>query len=322
MREPVIKVHGAFKRYGAIRAVDGIDLDVQEGEVYGLIGHNGAGKSTLIRIMLGLIKPDAGEVHIMGRTTGGEDFRDVRRRVGYMPENVILYDNLSGLETMRFFAGLKGADPKTCVVLLEKVGLGDALHRPVRGYSKGMRQRLGFAQALLGNPRLLFLDEPTAGLDPGGVRDFYKILAELKQQGVTVVLSSHNLAEIQDRLDRLALIRLGSLQATGTVQNLREALTLPVQVSLRFSAGGESNIRASLSRFPECALKLNGTDGSVECARAHKMEVLAALMALPEIIDVHIHEPSLADVYLGYAENSFNGNNHAGNASACHPERM
>lgn len=311
MREPVIKVRGALKRYGAIRAVDGINLDVQEGEVYGLIGHNGAGKSTLIKIMLGLIRPDAGTVHIMDRATGGEDFRDVRRCVGYLPENVILYDNLSGLETMRFFAGLKGADAKTCVVLLEKVGLGDALQRPVRGYSKGMRQRLGFAQALLGNPRLLFLDEPTAGLDPGGVREFYAILAELKQQGVTVVLSSHNLAEIQNRLDRVALIRLGSLQATGTVQSLREALTLPVQVRLRFLPGGESNIRASLSRFSECALKLDGTGGSVECARTQKMEVLAALMALPEIIDVHIREPSLEDVYLGYTENSFNGNNHA-----------
>jgi len=311
LREPVIKVRGALKRYGAIRAVDGINLDVQEGEVYGLIGHNGAGKSTLIKIMLGLIRPDAGTVHIMDRATGGEDFRDVRRCVGYLPENVILYDNLSGLETMRFFAGLKGADAKTCVVLLEKVGLGDALQRPVRGYSKGMRQRLGFAQALLGNPRLLFLDEPTAGLDPGGVREFYAILAELKQQGVTVVLSSHNLAEIQNRLDRVALIRLGSLQATGTVQSLREALTLPVQVRLRFLPGGESNIRASLSRFSECALKLDGTGGSVECARTQKMEVLAALMALPEIIDVHIREPSLEDVYLGYTENSFNGNNHA-----------
>lgn len=309
MREPVIKVRGALKRYGAIRAVDGIDLDVQEGEVYGLIGHNGAGKSTLIKIMLGLVKPDAGEVHIMGRPARGEDFRDVRRRIGYMPENVIFYDNLSGLETMRFFAGLKGADLKTCVVLLEKAGLGDALKRPVRGYSKGMRQRLGFAQALLGNPRLLFLDEPTAGLDPGGVREFYEILAELKQQGVTVVLSSHNLAEIQDRLDRLALIQLGSLQATGTVQSLREALTLPVQVRLRFSAGGETALRTVLSRFPECPLQLDGDEGTVACARRQKMEILAALMALPEIIDVHIREPSLADVYLGYAENSTNGNN-------------
>src|SRR3990172_5355082 len=104
LREPVIKVHGALKR-------------------------------TLIRIMLGLIKPDAGEMHIMGREARGEDFRDVRRSIGYLPENVIFYDNLSGLETMRFFAGLKGADPKTCVVLLAKVGLGDARERPVRGHS-------------------------------------------------------------------------------------------------------------------------------------------------------------------------------------------
>ena len=202
LRDSVIKVHGAVKHYGGIHAVDGVDLEVQAGEVYGLIGHNGAGKSTLIRIMLGLIKPDAGEVQIMGREARGESFRDVRRSIGYLPENVIFYDNLSGLETMRFFAGLKGADPKTCVTLLAKVGLGDARSRPVRDYSKGMRQRLGFAQALLGNPRLLFLDEPTAGLDPGGVREFYEILAEFKHQGVTVILSSHNLRSEERRVGK------------------------------------------------------------------------------------------------------------------------
>ncbi|HKK17009.1 MAG TPA: ABC transporter ATP-binding protein, partial [Gammaproteobacteria bacterium] len=266
-----------------------------------------------IKIMLGLVKPDAGEVFIMGRPARGEGFRDVRRNIGYLPENIIFYPNLSGLETMQFFAGLKGADPKTCFTLLEKAGLGNAVRRPVRAYSRGMCQRLGFAQALLGKPRILFLDEPTAGLDPGGVRGFYDMLAELKLDGVTVILSSHNLAEIQNRVDRLALVRLGNLQAAGTVQDLHDALTLPVQVRLRLSAGGDISVRTSLSGVPGCSLKLDGTGGTIECSQAHKMQVLATLMSLPEVVDVHVREPSLEDVYLGYAENPNNENSHAQN---------
>lgn len=313
MYDSIIKVENALKYFDGTRAVNGIDLEVREGEVYGLIGHNGAGKSTLIRIMLGLIKPDAGEVYIMGRPARGEGFREVRRSIGYLPENITFYPNLSGLETMQFFAGLKGADPKSCIVLLERAGLGDVIRRPVRGYSKGMCQRLGFAQALLGNPRILFLDEPTSGLDPGGIRQFYDMLAELKLDGVTVVLSSHNLAEIQSRLDRLALIRLGNLQAAGTVQDLHDALTLPVQIRLGFSKEGENTVQNLLSGFPGCSLKLDGTQGTIKCASGQKMKILAALMSLPEVVDVHIREPSLEDVYLGYAENSKPGNNNARN---------
>lgn len=313
MHDFIINVSNALKYFDGTRAVNGIDLKVREGEVYGLIGHNGAGKSTLIKIMLGLIKPDAGEVHIMGRPAHGEGFREVRRCIGYLPENIIFYPNLSGLETMQFFAGLKGADLKSCIMLLEKAGLGDVVRRPVRGYSKGMCQRLGFAQALLGNPRILFLDEPTSGLDPDGVRKFYEMLAELKLDGVTVILSSHNLAEIQNRLDRLALMRLGNLQAAGTVQELHDALTLPVQIRLVFSADGENVVQNLLSRFPGCSLKLDGKQGTIKCAPGHKMEILAALMAFPEVVDVHIREPSLEDVYLGYAENLNPGNNHAQN---------
>lgn len=313
MYDSIIKVENALKYFDGTRAVNGIDLEVREGEVYGLIGHNGAGKSTLIRIMLGLIKPDAGEVHIMGSPARGEGFREVRRSIGYLPENITFYPNLSGLETMQFFAGLKGADPESCIVLLEKVGLGDVVRRPVRGYSKGMCQRLGFAQALLGNPRILFLDEPTSGLDPGGIRQFYDMLAELKLDDVTVILSSHNLAEIQSRLDRLALIRLGNLQAAGTVQDLHNALTLPVQIRLGFLKEGGNTVQNLLSGFPGCSLKLDGTQGTIKCASGQKMKILAALMSLPEVVDVHIREPSLEDVYLGYAENSNPGNNNARN---------
>ena len=155
---PVIVARGVHKHFGAIRAVDGVDLDIRAGELFGLIGHNGAGKSTLFRMLLGLISATAGEIRIDGAKVGGGEFRAVRRRLGYLPENVVLYDNLTGLETLDCFARLKGTPPAANAALLERVGLAPAARRRVREYSKGMRQRLGFAQALLGSPRLLFLD--------------------------------------------------------------------------------------------------------------------------------------------------------------------
>ena len=170
MANNVIEASRVTKVYGAIRAVDGVDLAVRAGETFGLIGHNGAGKTTLFKMMLGLIPATSGEIRIDGRPVRGEAFRQVRRRVGYLPENVVLYDNLTGLETLYFFAALKNVPRAECAPLLERVGLSRASSQRVREYSKGMRQRLGFAQALLGDPALLFLDEPTNGLEPEGMR--------------------------------------------------------------------------------------------------------------------------------------------------------
>jgi Cu-processing system ATP-binding protein len=292
------------KRFGEIHAVDGVDLAVREREVFGLIGHNGAGKSTLIRMMLGLLAPDSGTIRVTGESVRGARFREVRRRIGYLPENVVFYDNLSGLETLEYFAALKGVARRACRPLLEKVGLAHAATRAVRGYSKGMRQRLGFAQALLGEPAILFLDEPTTGLDPRGIREFYAMLAQLKTRGLTVILSSHNLAEIQDRVDRLALMRLGRIQAAGTVQALREELDLPLRVQIALHPGSEEELRAALAGVPGCTLHLNAAQGLIHCQRGQKMAVLALLTARPHAVtDIQIREPSLEDVFLGYAEN-------------------
>ncbi len=299
----VVEVQGVAKRFGEIHAVAGVDFAVREGEVFGLIGHNGAGKSTLIRMILGLLAPDAGSIRIDGRPIAGPGFRALRRRIAYLPENVVFYDNLSGYETLRFFAELKGADPRQCLPLLRKVGLEGARHRQVRGYSKGMRQRLGLAQTLLGAPRLVFLDEPTSGLDPGGIRQFYDLLAELKAAGVTIVLSSHNLAEIQERVDRLGLMRLGQLQATGTVPELRDRLNLPLRIHVQLRTGGAPALEAALAGIPGCTLHYQASQGFIHCDRGQKMALLARLSAMPETVtDIHVQEPSLEDVFLGYAE--------------------
>jgi Cu-processing system ATP-binding protein len=299
----VIEVRGAVKHFGETHAVDGVDLTVQAGELFGLIGHNGAGKTTLFKMMLGLLPVTRGEIYIDGQPVRGEAFRQVRRGIGYLPESLALYDNLSGLEVMLFFAKLKDADPRSCLPLLEKVGLANAARRRVRGYSKGMRQRLGFAQALLGSPRLLFLDEPTNGLDPQGIREFYQILRELREQGVTAILTSHILAEIQLRVDRLALMRTGKIQALGTVHSLREELNLPLDFQLTLQPGAEEALRQALANQPAASVQFNGTMVHVRCPRERKMTMLNALAALDSVVlDLHIKEPSLEDVFLGYSD--------------------
>ena len=298
-----IALRQVVRRFGALTAVDHVDLQVQRGEVFGLIGHNGAGKSTLFKLMLGLLAPTAGELRVIGEAVTGPRFRQVRRRMGYLPENVVLWDNLSGLETLRFFARLKGAAPAECSALLARVGLADAAARPVREYSKGMRQRLGFAQALLGQPQVLFLDEPTSGLDPHAIRDFWDTLAELRQRGVTMVLSSHILAELQHRVDRLAVMVNGRIEALGSVQALREQRDLPLQITLTLEPAAQAAAIAALqplrSAWPRLAWQPAPAGQLLHCPRAAKMAALQALLPLGAgLADVQVAEPSLTDLFF------------------------
>ena len=300
---PAITLRGVVKHYGAVRAVDGVDLEVRRGEVFGLIGHNGAGKSTLFKMMLGLETASAGEIRIQGSPVSGRGFRAVRRGIGYLPENVVLYDNLSGLETLRFFARLKNAPRQECEAALERVGLGHAAGRAVREYSKGMRQRLGFAQALLGRPQVLFLDEPTTGLDPEAIRAFYVTLRQLQGDGVTVILTSHILAELQERVDRLAILTDGRVQAMGSVQHLREQMDLPLQLEVRASDSGAADVRRALQPLPVSEQRWEGTQLHARCPRDAKMGVLAALSGLgAAVLDLKVHEPSLEDVFFGFSD--------------------
>lgn len=302
LKNNVIEVKNIFKYYGEVLAVDGVTLTVHKGETLGLIGHNGAGKSTLFKMMLGLIPPTAGEININGAAVQGGAFRELRRSIGYLPENVVFYNNLSGLETLQFFAELKGCELDKCLPLLEKVGLAQAATRRVDGYSKGMRQRLGFAQALLGKPRILFLDEPTTGLDPEGIREFYSILHELNAQGVTVVITSHILSEIQERVQRLAVMKSGKLHALGTVQELREAVDLPLTIQIRQTCQ-PLELQQALQGIELEELTVDANTTLIRCHRAQKMEVLYRLGALGGALeDIVVKEPSLEDVFLGYAK--------------------
>ena len=301
--DAAIALRDVTKRFDRFTAVDGVTLNIQRGEVFGLIGHNGAGKSTLFKMMLGLLAPTSGSLLVDGAPVHGAAARDVRRGIGYLPENVALWDNLSGLETLRFFARLKRVDTSGCAALLERVGLGSAGSKPVRAYSKGMRQRLGFAQALLGSPQVLFLDEPTSGLDPQAIRDFYATLRGLQAEGVTIIITSHILAELQERVGRLAILSAGKVQAVGSVQALREQTHMPLVFELQLQAGDTPAIAQALEHATAATPEPTAQGLRLACPREQKMAVLAALAPFgARVLDIKMHEPSLEDVFFGFSD--------------------
>jgi Cu-processing system ATP-binding protein len=302
LADTIVEGRAVTRHFGAIRAVDGVDIDIHSGELFGLIGHNGAGKSTLFKMMLGLLTLSGGEISIDGESVSKWNFRNVRRKIGYLPENLALYENLTGLETLRFFAKLKGADQQQCAARLARVGLREAANRRVREYSKGMRQRLGFAQSLLGEPRLLFLDEPTNGLDPEAIREFFLILRSLQAEGVTMILTSHILADIQERVDRLAIMKNGKIQNCGTVQALRETVNLPLVLEIGGTVSAEQ-VAQTLAGLPVLSIETRLDRLWVKLPREAKMPALTRLMALGDAMqDLHVREPSLEDVFFGLAE--------------------
>jgi len=297
MDDKLIDLRSVGKRYGALQAVDGVDLSVGRGRMVGLIGHNGAGKSTLFKMMLGLLEPTSGEVRICGVSTNDGAFRDVRRRIGYLPESFVAYDNLTGMELLQLFADLKKVARSACGNVLERVGLSAAADRRVGGYSKGMRQRLGFAQLLLGAPELVFLDEPTNGLDPDGIHDFYRILHQLRAEGATIVITSHILAEIQERVDELVILSGGRIAAQGTLAQLRAGAAMPAEIRLVARSGGTAKVIAALRGH---RVQVERDCIRVPCAPKQKMQMLHLLSSLGDAIDdVAIHEASLEDLFFG-----------------------
>src|SRR5581483_8676686 len=209
-----------FRRERVV-AVRDLSLDVEPGQVYGLLGPNGSGKSTTMKIVLGLVPPTAGSTQIFGRDSS---FVESREEVGFLPENPYLYKFLTGEETLRFFGklcGLRGAKLRERTnELLALVRLENARDRRLGGYSKGMLQRIGLAQALIQNPRLLVLDEPTAGVDPAGSREIRDLILDFKKRGITVLLCSHLLGQVQEICDRIGILHQGVLVREGRLEEL------------------------------------------------------------------------------------------------------
>jgi len=291
MDAPPIQARGLGKRYGAVVALKDLSLDVVQGEVFGFLGPNGAGKTTTIRLLLGLIRPDGGEVKVLGRVPFGLGVA-ARADIGYLPGDMTFWPKLSGAETLEFFAQLTGRPPVARERLLARLGLGAAeLARHVRTYSDGMKQKLGLVQALQCEPKLALLDEPTKGLDPLVQQAFYEIVADLRNAGATVFLSSHVLPEVERTCDRVAMLRSGTVVSLGDVETLRRAERR--RVIADFNADVDTT---ALGHF-----------GEVSVARPRHVELLVAQAALPALVarlgmlpleDVVVERPTLEEAFL------------------------
>ena len=297
MNAPVVELNAVSQRFGSLLALDNVSLQLAGGEVVGLLGHNGAGKTTAIKLLLGLNVPSSGSVSVFGRHP---DHYEVRRQLGYLPENVSFYPQMTGIEVLRFCARLKQANLQQVDELLSCVGLQDAAQRRVKTYSKGMRQRLGLAQALLGAPKLLLLDEPTVGLDPSATRDFYQLVEELRAQGSSIVLCSHVLADVERHIDRAVILGHGRLLASGSLTELRDQAQLPLIIRARgqFAAHWQEP-----SQQLGQGRRINGHHYELRTSAGQKMTALRQLLADPAVEDLEVEPASLDALYAHFMLN-------------------
>jgi ABC-2 type transport system ATP-binding protein len=249
-----IVVEGLTKVYGGhlkdrVAAVDDISFSVDQGEIFGFIGPNGAGKTTTIKMLLGLLFPTSGKANVLGRPAGDIE---CKRRISYLPESPYFYEHMTAYEILDFYCKLFRMDSNTrkkkIAELLEQVGLAKDGYRSLRQYSKGMLQRVGLAQALINDPDLLFFDEPTSGLDPIAHKDIQDLILSLRKQGKTVMLSSHQLSDVESVCDRVAIINRGKIVRIGTLEELLHAGRTVITIA-KPAAGVEETIKPFAERI-------------------------------------------------------------------------
>jgi ABC-2 type transport system ATP-binding protein len=296
-----IELDGVRKEFGDVTAVDGVDLTVPDGSIYGFLGPNGAGKSTTINMLLDFVRPSAGEVRVLGRDAQSDSVT-IRERLGVLPEGFDVYDRLTGRKHVDFAIESKDADADPEAVL-DRVGLSDAVDRKAGGYSKGMRQRLALGMALVGDPDLLILDEPSSGLDPAGAKEMREIVREEAERGTTVFFSSHVLGQVEAVCDRVGIMREGRLVAEDSVEGLRE--TAGADATLRIDTAGidDDAVESVESVDGVTGVSVDGDSLSVSCDSDAKTAVLTALeSAGVSVQNFETESASLEDLFLAYTE--------------------
>ncbi|WP_254272568.1 ABC transporter ATP-binding protein [Haloarcula marina] len=298
-----IELDGLRKEFGDVLALNGVDLTVEEGEVFGFLGPNGAGKSTTINILLDFVRPTAGSATVLGRDVH-EESKAIRQRIGVLPEGYDVYERLTGREHVEFAIESKDADDDP-MELLERVGVADAADRRAGGYSKGMKQRLVLAMALVGQPDLLILDEPTTGLDPNGARKMRELVIEESERGATVFFSSHILGQVEAVCDTVGILQDGELIAKDSVEGLRSAAQGDMRLTVTVDdTDGLDAAADSVRSLPEVSnVSVTNDRVTVNCDGGAKMTVLNTFEdAGLTVADFETEEASLEDLFSAYTE--------------------
>ncbi len=291
----ILTIDAVSKMRGRLLTLDEVTLALKPGEKLALLGHNGAGKSTLIKLILGLTGLDGGSIRIDGAAPGSDA---ARRATAFLPEAVSFHKSVTGREQLSLFARLAGVGTKPVAGLLDRVGLADAADRRIGTYSKGMRQRLGLAQVLLGKPAVALLDEPTSGLDPISRLELFAIIDELAEQGTAVLVASHALTEVEARTDRIAILRKGRLVADDTLANLSSRAGLPTRLRIRARPDLADQLAADTG-----GRRINGASVELTCAPEAKMAHLRQIAAMSDLVeDIEMTPPRLEDLYRHYAQ--------------------
>nr|WP_123537233.1 ABC transporter ATP-binding protein [Halosimplex salinum] len=293
-----VEIDGLTKRFGDVTAVDDLSLTVERGEVFGVLGPNGAGKSTTINVLLGFLEPTAGSARVLG-TDVTEDVQRIKRRVGLLPEAFDGVPNVTAHEHVAAAIETKDADDDPAD-LFDRVGLDpEDARRPADDYSKGMHQRMGLAIALVGEPDLLILDEPSSGLDPNGVQLVREIVREEAERGATVVFSSHILDEVERVSDRVAILQDGALTAVNSVENLRADLGMGAVVEATVDELPETDPLAAVDGVTDVTVADSTVHVACATPRA-KMPALRLIDRATTVADVTIEEASLEDLFEAY----------------------
>jgi heme ABC exporter ATP-binding subunit CcmA len=292
----MIEFEHITKRYGSVVAVDNLSLEVERGETLALVGPNGAGNTTLIRALLGLLRPTSGTVRVAGYDVQRAGVA-ARQQIGYLPQRAVLYANLTIAENLAFLAQIRGTPLSRVIETIALMRLEDVADRPARALSGGMLQRLGLAQALLADPPILVLDEPTVSLDPTSVVAFKTLLRELQGKGKTVLLASHILSDVQELADRVAILDRGRLIALDSVVDLAQRSGLPERLWIELAevSGNEAELAR---RAGAAAAELRGPALEIAVPRERKLAVLNALVdAGATIRDFHSQAPTLEAIF-------------------------
>ncbi|MGV3616355.1 MAG: ATP-binding cassette domain-containing protein [Fimbriimonas sp.] len=280
------------RQYGRINVVDNLDLHVEEGEIFGFLGPNGAGKTTTIKMLLGIIYPTSGEGYVLGKEIGD---MDVHRLISYLPERPYYYEHMTGPEILRFYGSLFGiTDEKKFQMLLEKVNLHRDVTKSISQYSKGMQQRIGLAQSLINDPRLLFLDEPTGGLDPIAHREIRDLILSFRDEGRTVFISSHELSEVELICDRVAIINKGVIARQGRLTDLLRGGRIEITVEateealLRGLELHDANVRTLPSGFMLDMPEDNDTNAIIDRIRTSKGRIVSIVPRKKRLEDLFV----------------------------------